>query len=197
MTTPRVHTYHCNFCSHLILASTHTIPSLPRRRAPGLDNAIIVPLPPPPKTSSEDGPQSASESSDSESEAGGSSRRRDKDSYTLLLTLTRDRAAKVITREDGFEKRYLWRCGRCRLIVGYQLDECHYEMGGRSEVGTGTVLVGGGDAGGAKDRSRKDKTKRRDRGRYLYVLPGAVVETEDLGKETNRRDVDLMEGVES
>ncbi|KAA8911413.1 hypothetical protein FN846DRAFT_440986 [Sphaerosporella brunnea] len=120
MTTPHVHTYHCTFCSHLLLASTHIISALPTRRAPGLDNATIVPL---------------QENTESDSDR----------EYTLLLTLTRDRAAKVVAREDGFEKRVLWRCGRCKLIVGYMLDE----------------------------------EKRRG---CLYLLPGAVVESSELGQ---------------
>jgi len=43
----------------------------------------------------------------------------------------------MLQRQDGFEKRYLHRCPRCELIVGYQLDESQYEgprkPGGRRE----------------------------------------------------------------
>lgn len=110
----------------------------------------------------------------------------------MLLTLQRDRSAKVITREDGFEKRYVWRCGRCRLIVGYQLDEVHYEMGPRADTHPNTVAVGGGEAGAGKDRAEKERRRReRERGMFLYVLPGAVVESEELGAEVSREDLEL------
>lgn len=29
----------------------------------------------------------------------------------------------IIRREDGFENRYLYRCQRCDVVVGYGLDE--------------------------------------------------------------------------
>ena len=51
-------------------------------------------------------------------------------SDTLLLTLQRDRHSKVIVREDGLERCSLFRYGRCRLVVTYQL-------------GTGKSLVPG------------------------------------------------------
>lgn len=43
--------------------------------------------------------------------------------YSLLLNMTLDRRAVVVRREDGFEKRWVRRCGRCRTGVGYILDE--------------------------------------------------------------------------
>ncbi|TGZ85237.1 hypothetical protein EX30DRAFT_314215 [Ascodesmis nigricans] len=205
MSTPRVHTFHCTFCSHLVLASTHTLTTIPRRRDPGLDHAYIFPLPTP--SSSADTDDSSSESED---EGGDHSTteprsttattsatrrlRRDKDSYTLLLTLLRDRLPKIITREDGFEKRHAWRCGRCKVIVGYQLDEIHYELGPKSDThATGTVIVGGGEAGADKDRARKERERQGGKGRrWFYVLPGAITETEGLGKEARKEDVELV-----
>jgi hypothetical protein len=74
--------------------------------------------------------------------------------YTLLLTLLRDRHAKIVTREDGFEKRTLLRCGRCRLVIAYQLET---------------------------------------QGKFLYVLPGAVTESKELGK--GEVEVELGVGV--
>lgn len=168
----RVHTYHCTFCSHLILASTHVFSSLPTRHAPGLDNATIVPLPKPTSEATDDDEEDSS--SEPEDVDGDSSmmpppprrkqhRKKQEDlaGYTLLLTLQRDRAPKVIARADGFEKRVLWRCGRCRLIVAYQLDECHYSA----------------------PATEKGKAKADTGERYLYILPGAVTESSKLGKE--------------
>lgn len=49
--------------------------------------------------------------------------------YSLLLNTTLDRRPVVVRRADGFEKRWVRRCGRCRMGVGYVLEE-----GGEVEV---------------------------------------------------------------
>ncbi|KAF2035270.1 hypothetical protein EK21DRAFT_46762, partial [Setomelanomma holmii] len=104
-----VYTYHC-LCSHLLLATTTPLPSLPQR-AHALDKAHIMPLPPPPAPSNK-----RKNSNDSDTtKAGG-------DHYGLLLSTRIEKTAEIITSDDGFEKRYLQRCGRCNLVVGYQLD---------------------------------------------------------------------------
>lgn len=56
--------------------------------------------------------------------------------------------AMIIRREDGFERRTLVRCERCRLVVGYKLDGDHFDDN-RKEAGA----------------------------QALYVLPGALVNT--------------------
>lgn len=56
----------------------------------------------------------------------------------------------IIRREDGFEKRTLVRCDRCRLAVGYKLDGDHFED------------------------SREEAAAAAE---TLYVLPGALVDT--------------------
>jgi len=43
--------------------------------------------------------------------------------YSLLLNTTVDRKPVIVRREDGFEKRWVRRCGRCRTGVGYMLEE--------------------------------------------------------------------------
>ncbi|KAF3036512.1 hypothetical protein E8E11_004375 [Didymella keratinophila] len=90
-----VYTYHC-LCSHLLLATTTPLPALPTRQN-SQDKAHIMPLPPANK-------------SDSTSH------------YGLLLSTRQERTAEIMTSDSGFEKRYLQRCGRCNLAVGYQLD---------------------------------------------------------------------------
>lgn len=102
---PSTHTYHC-LCTSLVLASTHTLSTLPTRTS--LDKAIILPLP--------SSPSSSIDSDFSQSSTG----------YTILLSLTADQRPTIIRREDGFEKRFLHRCGRCRLVLGYSLDDSHY-----------------------------------------------------------------------
>lgn len=48
----------------------------------------------------------------------------------------------VIRREDGFEKRVLLRCGRCRLVVGYRLDQS--QLGGDGDAEKVVYLLPGG-----------------------------------------------------
>lgn len=72
-------------------------------------------------------------------------------SYSILLSTKIDRKPVVVRREDGFEKRILMRCGRCRLVIGYRLD------------GEG-----------------QDGRKERERERVVYLLPGGLMETEDM-----------------
>lgn len=84
-------------------------------------------------------------------------------------------------------------------MVGYQLDEQHYELGSKSESHnqTRTVIVGEGEAGVDKDRAEKERKRReRDRkrrGLWFYVLPGALVVSEELGK-MDGREVELVKG---
>ncbi|KAK5055975.1 hypothetical protein LTR84_012525 [Exophiala bonariae] len=97
-------TYHC-LCSNLVLATAHTLESLPRRNEPVQDNALILP----PATS-------ISVSSDIETEDALS-----QSTPSALLNVLPDRRPIVVQREDGFEKRILLRCGRCRLVLGYAM----------------------------------------------------------------------------
>ena len=108
-------------------------------------------MPPPPKAPK----QFATEDSDNEDDDAAA----DAAGYTILLALLRrDRAPKVVAREDGFEKRVIWRCGRCKVIVAYMLDESQYK--------------------GVKG---KEPAKGADGG-SLYVLPGALTESGKLGE---------------
>jgi len=147
---------------------------------------------PPPPTAPFD-PEKTALVEDTEATKGGAGsppkppatrRRRDKDDYTLLLSLTKDRSAKIIDREDGFEKRWIWRCGRCKLIVGYQLDDAHFSPTSNTHPNTiATTGLMGGDAGAGNDRAEKERKRvERKRKRYLYILPDACVSTEELGE---------------
>ncbi|KAI9704774.1 MAG: hypothetical protein M1836_006554 [Candelina mexicana] len=193
MAAPTIQTYHC-LCTHLVLASTHSLTSLPHRSSPGLDKALILPLPPPPQSTSD------SESSDSEGtpEAEGppsqeilprkKKAKRTKDNelgYSLILAMTLDRKPVVVRREDGFEKRYLWRCGRCRLVVGYQLDDIHY---------TTTSTAGVGKEGDGKRGVGDQEGKGKGRAKVVYLLPGGLLTTEDMkaGKVPGKEEVELM-----
>jgi hypothetical protein len=73
------------------------------------------------------------------------------DHYGLLLSTHPERQAEIITSDDGFEKRYLQRCGRCNLVVGYQLDWQQFSA---------------------------DRTGRRED--CVFLLPGGFVKTSDM-----------------
>ena len=47
----------------------------------------------------------------------------------------------VVRREDGFEKRRVYRCGRCGVGVGYEVLR---EGGGEGEEGRVVYLMEGG-----------------------------------------------------
>ncbi|KAF8464059.1 hypothetical protein BDZ91DRAFT_730650 [Kalaharituber pfeilii] len=201
----QVHTYHCTFCCHLLLATTLHLPSLPTRRPPGLDNAIIAALPPPPRNpddSDYSSDQSDSEEGEDEEEEDSGEppaqpqphgaftetasvamprtarwkppRPRPLKEYTLLLSSTRDRTPKIIMREDGYEIRYLWRCGRCKTVYGYQLDDIHYpsSLTSRKEKGKGKEGRGGGGGGAGGGATILGGRKRRKKKDYVYFLQG-------------------------
>jgi len=163
---PKIHTYHC-LCLSLLLASTHTLSSLPRRSTqsshPSSD--FILPLPPAPLNPSED----EIESTDLPPEG-----------YTLLLGVDKEKKPTIIRREDGFEKRILHRCSRCRLVVGYELaTEGDTEMGGTS--------------------IKKGKEKEKEEGytgRIIYILPAAVMSTEAMAaaRKIGEEEVDVVKG---
>lgn len=60
------------------------------------------------------------------------------DHYGLLLSTTLSRTPEMLCTDAGFEKRYLQKCGRCALTVGYQLDWSQFQdekkLGRREDV---------------------------------------------------------------
>lgn len=139
-------TQHCRFCSHLLLATTRDLSTLPRRDNGAQDKALILPL----------------ENTTRDAEAAQSGPESIKHASVLLSTTIPDRRATLIRREDGIEKRVLLRCGRCRVVVGYYLDRVHW-------------------ASGQKDKEAD--VEGEERPPAVYILPGAMVETEKMGGE--------------
>ncbi|KAI9824069.1 MAG: hypothetical protein M1832_002137 [Thelocarpon impressellum] len=143
-----INTYHCH-CTTLLLATTFSLPLLPRRRAPAEDEALILPLPPLPSSSPSPSP--------SPPLSPAEPTRRDPKGYTLLLSTSLAPRPVIVRRADGFEKRRLVRCGRCRVVVAYTLDPLHY------------ATPTGDDEGG-----------KGAAGRLVYLLPRALVGTEEM-----------------
>lgn len=140
---PPIQTYHC-LCSTILLATPYPLSALPRRAPPSLDNAHILPLPPLARTTIT---TTATIATPENTEALP---------LPSLLTQNMRPARKVVVvrREDGFEKRRVFRCGRCGVGVGYEILE------GGEEEGVGV-----------------------EKGRVIYLLEGGLVETGRLGEE--------------
>ncbi|RDW90993.1 hypothetical protein BP5796_02158 [Coleophoma crateriformis] len=171
---PVIYTYHC-LCSTLVLATTHVISTLPRRAAPSLDAAIILPLPSalppytqiPITTTDSPAPKASEQENSQEDEEAETESELPSEGYTTLLSLTPDSKVVVARREDGFERRTVWRCGRCRVVVGYE-------------------IVNGEHAGGNEKP-----------GRVLYILPGGLMTSEFMkgGKKISEAEVGIENGV--
>ncbi|KZF25459.1 hypothetical protein L228DRAFT_244304 [Xylona heveae TC161] len=121
-----INTYHC-ICSQTLLATTYNLSDLPRRQHSGLDKALILPL----KSLNADATSNPKSSGIAAAEAGtagdaeGEDEEDDKqsgDTQSVFVNTVISPKALVVRREDGFEKRVLYRCGRCRVAVGYVLE---------------------------------------------------------------------------
>lgn len=189
-------THHCRFCNHLLLATTRELASLPRRREPGRDGAVILPLPGRDNNDEIDNDNDNDDDNDNgnnkyadeeleeekqeKQEQGQTTKRtqtpaqtqtrtkpqpRPNGEYSILLSTTLpDRRAMLVRREDGFEKRTMLRCGRCRVVVGYFLDGVHFGTGAGAATATATGTV--------------------------YLLPGALMETGTMGDEETKKGLD-------
>ncbi|TVY13333.1 hypothetical protein LARI1_G008993, partial [Lachnellula arida] len=152
---------------------THTLTSLPRRT---VDTAIILPLPS--SAPSLPSPPSSPSSHPSLPPQG----------HTILLNLSKSPKTTIIRRDDGFEKRVLWRCGRCGVVVGYEIAAQGLGLGGEKM----DLDVDGGENG-----KGKEKETERYAGRVMYILPGGVTSTDvmsGVGRKIGEGDVDIGAG---
>lgn len=169
-TTPNrlpIRTQHCAFCSHLLLATTRPLTTLPRRSPGALDKALILPLDHDPRPDA-DPEQDLTHDLDSDN-TRPPTKTGTKHTTLLLSTTIPDRRATLIRREDGIEKRILLRCGRCRVVVGYFLDQVHWASTRPGRQPQATEVVEG------EGKGEEEKPPA------VYVLPGAVVETGSMG----------------
>ncbi len=91
--------------------------------------------------------------------------------FAFLLGCLLDRKPIVVRRSDGFEKRYVQRCGRCKLVVGYQLDWAQFP-----------ITSGTDKSGQREDENQQQQTERREgrRADVVYVLPGGLMDTQEM-----------------
>lgn len=138
---PATHTYHC-LCSTHLLTTPYILSDLRQRPSPSLDHARILPLAPAFLSSVDE-----QENQDREEVED----RQQQQQISLILPSLLSSNIKpvkkpvVVQREDGWEKRRLWKCGRCGITVGYEIlrDEELVEDvddGGKNEEGVGKVL---------------------------------------------------------
>ena len=82
-----------------------------------------------------------------------------KGSAVLSSSAHIEEEAIVLKLEDGFEKRYAVRCGRCDLQVGYMLDKASF-----------------------------DEASSGRKGDVMYLLPGGLMSTEEMkdGKDMSK-----------
>lgn len=80
----------------------------------------------------------------------------------------------MVRREDGFEKRWFLRCGRCRVVVGYFLDAVHFPASAEK----------------SQEHGQDGEEEDEERAKVVYLLPGALVETEDMGNPEKMKAID-------
>ncbi|KAA8646893.1 hypothetical protein EYZ11_005987 [Aspergillus tanneri] len=153
-------TYHCRFCNHLLLATTQKLSTLPRRKEPAKDSALILPLLLSPSPSLD-----TTQGNDGKGSTENTTETHQKHYTILLSTALPERKATLVRREDGFEKRRFVRCGRCRVAVGYFLDAVHFPV----------------QKGRINEEDGEDGESAEDRAKVVYLLPGALVDTESMG----------------
>ncbi|KAH7314309.1 hypothetical protein BKA65DRAFT_120534 [Rhexocercosporidium sp. MPI-PUGE-AT-0058] len=201
MPPPKIQTYHC-LCLSLLLSSTHTLSSLPRRTSPSPDDtdplssdrAIILPLPSTP-------PRQEARHEEGEEVGGVGEESLPTEGYTILSNLQADRKTTIVRRDDGFEKRVLYRCARCRLVVGYEL--LRHRGGDKDMTGTSTDMdrdmdmdidcssASGKGTGKGTSKGKGKATDEAYDGKILYILPGGLMSTDVLGSGRRIREEDV------
>ena len=134
------HTYHC-ICSTLLLCTPYELSELPRRVDPALDRALILPMGSPnPSKENYSLPLTNGNPLD-----GASADSPDQDDFDRSILVATKLGPKplVVTRSDGFEKRWIRKCARCQTVVGYELrSQADGEFHGR-QLGKVVYLLEG------------------------------------------------------
>ncbi|RKF54929.1 hypothetical protein OnM2_093009 [Erysiphe neolycopersici] len=148
----QIYTYHC-ICTHLLFASTHIFSSLPRRshERGSIDAALILPLPKVPLNSKNlryDLPPP--------------------EGYTLLLGIEKDSKIHTIRKSDGFERRILYQCSRCKVVIGYEI----LPESGVAELDTTNRI-----------HAEEDEDKSVGSVNIMYILPGGLMTTEFMASK--------------
>ncbi|TGO81060.1 hypothetical protein BPOR_1382g00010 [Botrytis porri] len=183
MSPPEINTYHCAYCTNLLLATTHTISTLPKRKGTG-DGSFILPVSgvAPGFGRQGEGRERDGDAMDITREGISADGEEVKDGeeqeplpsygYTNLLSLTQPSKQVIIRKEDGFEKRGVWKCGRCAVAVGYE-------------------VWGEGNGG---DKGKEVEGEEGFEGKILYLLRGSLISTAVMrsGKKVLEGDAEVL-----
>lgn len=114
MASAQIHTYHC-ICNELVAAVFGPLQDAQKRSK---DNAAICTL--------------------------SSSTIPSKGSIVLSSSTHIEDEALVLKLDDGFEKRYAVRCGRCDLQIAYMLDQASFDEASSGRKSDVVYLLPGG-----------------------------------------------------
>ncbi|TGO14633.1 hypothetical protein BTUL_0050g00280 [Botrytis tulipae] len=196
MSSPKINTYHCAYCTNLLLATTHTISTLPKRKGTG-DGSFILPVSgvvpgfggekerdgdamdvTRDGISAEDGEEREKQRENGREDVKDGDERDSLPSYgyTNLLSLTKPNKQVIIRKEDGFEKRGVWKCGRCAVAVGYE------------------VWAEGNGSGSGKGKEVEGEGEGEFGGKILYLLRGSLMSTAVMrsGKKVLEGDAEVL-----
>ncbi|TGO22899.1 hypothetical protein BPAE_0151g00270 [Botrytis paeoniae] len=189
MSPPKINTYHCAYCTNLLLATTHTISTLPKRKGMG-DGSFILPVSGvvPEFGGGRDG-DAMDVTRDGVSAEDGEGRGEERENgeevkdgeeqdplpsygYTNLLSLTQPSKQVIIRKEYGFEKRGVWKCKRCAVAVGYE-------------------IWAEGNGGG---KGKEVEGEEGFGGKILYLLRGSLMSTAVMrsGKKVMEGDTEVL-----
>lgn len=107
--------------------------------------------------------------------------------------MTQDKKVTIVRREDGFEKRICWRCERCNLVVGYELQGQGERQRERGEVMEGVEGLDGEGKGKGREEGYG--------GKVMFLLAGGVQSTDFMmgrregGKKIGEQDVGIKGAV--
>ena len=75
----------------------------------------------------------------------------------VLPALRPARKSTLVQREDGYERRRVWRCGRCSVAIGYEVENAE------------SLKVTDGGNGDGEERVR-----------VMFIFEDGLVETDDM-----------------
>nr|KMM69020.1 hypothetical protein CPAG_05343 [Coccidioides posadasii RMSCC 3488] len=181
-----IRTYHCTFCSHLLLGSTRDILSLPRRKEPSLDRALIVPLPTRTTSSSADSDSDPEQMEEKEGEEAKEGQGQEQEVAQNPSTSQGPRDDAPKRWKESKEKR----ARRTKssededytILLSTTAPDRKPLMVRRADGFEKRWLIRSGKKQGAHEEKEDEGRGQREMPKVVYLLPGAVVETADMGQ---------------
>jgi hypothetical protein len=109
--------------------------------------------------------------------------------YTIPLGINPASKLLIVRSENGFEKRLLWRCARCSVVIGYEI--CLQDNSPITYATDSSIQAASGAGKGGREGSGFE-------GKVLYVLPNGLMSSEFMtgkdGQKIGEDDVDIKGG---